>query len=236
MKAMILAAGLGTRLKPLTDTKPKALVEVAGMPLLLHSINKLKAAGVDSIIVNVHHFAQQLIDYVNSNDFGVPVTVSDETGQLLETGGGLKKAEAFFNDGKSFLVCNVDVLSGTDLQKVVEEHAASHALVTLVVKARRTARYFLFDRNLQLCGWKNTKTDEVKTAREATFYYPYAFSGIQVVRPEIFPFITEQGKFSLTALYLRLAENHQIRAYVDDAWWFDLGKYEDIGSIEEYLK
>ncbi len=233
---MILAAGLGTRLRPLTDNKPKALVAVAGMPLLLHSINKLKAAGVDSIIVNVHHFAEQLIDYVNNHDFGVPVTISDESGHLLETGGGLKKAEAFFNDGKSFLLCNVDVLSGTDLKKVIESHAASNALVTLVVKARQTARYFLFDRNLQLCGWKNTKIGEVKTAREATFYYPYAFSGIQVVRSEIFPFITEQGKFSLTEVYLRLAANHEIRAYVDDAWWFDLGKFEDIESIEEYLK
>ena len=163
MKALIFAAGLGTRLKPLTDTMPKALVPIDGKPLLEHVILKLKAAGFNQIIVNVHHFPDQIIDFLKSkNNFDLRIEVSDERDKLLDTGGGVKKAKWFFDDGKPFLVHNVDILSNIDLQSLYQQHLETSPLATLVVSEHDTFRYFLFDKEARLKGWINEKTGEVR--------------------------------------------------------------------------
>jgi len=227
MKAMILAAGLGTRLKPLTDTIPKALVKVYGVTLLEQSLFHLKKSGINQVIINVHHFAEQIVDYLKINhDFGMKITISDESGKLLDTGGGLKKASWFFNDDTPFLVRNVDVLCDLDLDKLKEHHYENSGLATLVVRERVSTRYLIFDENMQLCGWENTKTGEKKIIRpHSVNRRQLAFSGIQVVDPKIFALITETGKFSLTELYLRLSAEHKIVGYIDkDSYWRDGGK------------
>jgi len=227
MKAMILAAGLGTRLKPLTDTIPKALVTVHGVTLLEQSLLHLKKSGINQVIINVHHFAGQIIDYLRMNgDFGIDIAISDESGELLDTGGGVKKASWFFNDADPFIVQNVDVISDIDLQKIVDYHIDKKSIATLVVKERETSRYFLFDDKLNLCGWENVKTGErVISGQTGVRLRQLAFSGIQVLDPGIFSFITETGKFSLTGMYLRLSAEHKIAGYVDkDSYWRDAGK------------
>ena len=227
MKAMILAAGLGTRLKPLTDTIPKALVEVDGVTLLEQSLVHLKKSGINQVIINVHHFAGQIIDFLKINhDFGMKITISDESGELLDTGGGLKKASWFFNDRQPFIVQNVDVISDLDLNKVLDYHIEMKCLAALVVKERETSRYFLFDDNLTLCGWENVKTGERHIPKQTvTAFRQLAFSGIQVMDPEIFNFITETGKFSLTGMYLRLSAENKIVGFIDrDSYWRDAGK------------
>jgi N-acetyl-alpha-D-muramate 1-phosphate uridylyltransferase len=227
MKAMLLAAGLGTRLRPLTDEIPKALVEVNGITLLEHSVNHLKKYRVNQVIINVHHFAEQIIDYLGrKNNFGMEITISDESGELLDTGGGLKKAAWFFKDGLPFIVRNVDVLSDLDLNKLVLHHFQKKGLATLVVRERETSRYFLFNEKLQLCGWENTKTVETRiTIPASTGLKQLAFSGIQIIDPKIFDLVTETGKFSLTEMYLRLSYEHKIFGFIDkDSFWLDAGK------------
>jgi len=238
MKALILAAGLGTRLKPLTDNKPKALVEVNSITLLEHTINKLKHAGVNEIIVNVHHFADQIKTFLEQkNYFDIYIEISDESYQLLDTGGGLKKASWFFDDNKPFFVHNVDVLSDINLGNLYQSHIINHSLVTLAVKDREASRYFLFDDSLQLCGWKNIKTGEVKISKNITeILIPLAFSGIQILSTDIFKLINETGKFSLTDTYVGLAKYNKITGYRHDKdFWLDLGKPEMIKEGEEFL-
>ncbi len=220
-------AGLGTRLKPLTEIIPKALVKVYGVTLLEQSLRHLKKSGINQVIINVHHFAGQIIDYLKMNhDFKMKITISDESDELLDTGGGLKKASWFFNDDTPFLVRNVDVLSNLDLDKLNEHHDKSGGLATLVVRERETSRYFLFNKDLQLCGWENKKTGEKKITRPASIdKRELAFSGIQVLDPKIFNLITETGKFSLTELYLRLSVEHKIVGVIDkNSFWADAGK------------
>jgi NDP-sugar pyrophosphorylase family protein len=227
VKAMILAAGLGTRLKPMTDTMPKALVRVQGKTLLEHAINHLAQFGIRQIIVNVHHFAGQIIDFLQvNNNFGLEITVSDESGELLDTGGGLKKVGPFFSDGNAFIVRNVDILSDLDLEKLLNFHWNHSPLATLAVRKRETSRYFLFDETGQLTGWKNKQTEKQIQVREPLGeQQQLAFSGIQVLDPQIFSLITEQGKFSLTELYLRLAATERIVCFHDDGLtWKDVGK------------
>jgi len=227
VKAMILAAGLGTRLKPLTDVKPKALLEINGTTLLEMAVAHLVQAGVKEIIVNVHHFADQVIDFLKQKEnFGVDITVFDESGQLLDTGGGLKKAADFFGDGRPFIVRNVDLVSDLDFSKMMGFHLMHSPLATLAVRNRETSRYFLFDDSDQLAGWTNTKTGETLQSRESRgVIRKLAFSGIQIIDPKIFPLITEEGKFSLTGLYLRLAKNEKIICYEDNfSKWKDIGK------------
>ncbi|MCX6306679.1 MAG: nucleotidyltransferase family protein [Bacteroidetes bacterium] len=228
MKAMILAAGLGTRLKPFTDSHPKALFCVDGKTLLEHALNHLKSAGIDDVIVNVHHFADQIIEFIKlNNSFGLNISISDETGQLLETGGGVKKAAWFFNDCDCAIIRNVDILSDLDLVKMAKVHLSSGALVTLAVRNRETSRYFLFDDQMHLCGWENRKSGERLLLRTPAKLKAFAFSGIQVVNPAIFPLIFEDGKFSLTNLYLRLAAEQTIAGYVEDGViWRDAGRSE----------
>ena len=227
MRAMILAAGLGTRLRPITDKIPKALVEVDGITLLEHSVNHLKKYGITQIIINVHHFAGQVIDYLRmNNDFGLELSISDESDELLDTGGGLNKASWFFDDGLPFLIRNVDVLSDLDLYKLIEYHGNCEGLATLVVRERETSRYLIFDDKLQLSGWENKKTGEKKVTRRTPIEKrELAFSGIQVLDPKIFNFITETGKFTLTGMYLRLSADHKIIGFFDkDSYWRDAGK------------
>ncbi|MCX6256631.1 MAG: nucleotidyltransferase family protein [Bacteroidia bacterium] len=237
MKAMIFAAGLGTRLSPLTDHKPKALIEINGKTLLELTVNKLIGYGFTNIIINVHHFADQIRNYLSiRNNFGIHIEISDESSQLLDTGGGLKKAAGFFSDGKPFLAYNVDIFSDIDLNGLYRYHA-SGSLVSLAVMERQSSRYFLFDDHLQLCGWKNTTTGEVRmSTQETKELRAFAFSGIQVIDPAIFPLIIEDGVFSLTGLYLRLAETRTIRAFVhNNNTFIDLGKPDSLIKAEEIM-
>jgi NDP-sugar pyrophosphorylase family protein len=240
MKAMILAAGLGTRLYPFTADHPKALYPYEGIPLLKHAIDHLTIAGITDIIVNVHHFADQIADYLRlNNNFNTNISLSDETGELLETGGGLKKARWFFNAGEDFIVRNVDLISDLDLNALIANHRESAALATLAVRRRVTSRYFLFDSGMNLAGWENTtKGDFVwstpKNGKQQGInsgspdknsdYQRFAFSGIQVMNSRIFDLIAEEGKFSLTAMYLRLSGDQCIKGYLESGdFWMDIG-------------
>jgi N-acetyl-alpha-D-muramate 1-phosphate uridylyltransferase len=239
MKAMIFAAGLGTRLKPITDNIPKALVEVRGITLLEHVVTKLITYGFDEIIINVHHHAQKVIDFVRlKNNFNIRIEFSDESDCLLDTGGGLKKASWFFNDNKPFLVHNVDVISDLDLENFYCSHVQSNALATLAVRNRPPQRYFLFDSDLNVCGWENLKTSEKIISRNSTPpMHALAFSGIHVISPQIFELMQETGKFSIVNVYLRLSTYHQIKGYLHDSgYWMDLGKPESIPQAEQILK
>jgi len=237
MKAMIFAAGLGTRLKTLTEHKPKALVECNGRTLLEYAILKLKYSGFSELVVNVHHYSEQIIDFINSHDFGIPIHISDETSQLLDTGGGLLNAKQFLDGKEPFLVCNVDILSTIDFQKMIAFHNQYNALATLAVSDRKTSRYLLFDTENQLCAWENCNTQEKKIVLPREKYIPLAFSGIQIVSPKIFDFITESGKFAIMDLYLRLAKSQPIIAYDHTGdFWLDIGKFEEFESIENQIK
>jgi NDP-sugar pyrophosphorylase family protein len=238
MKAMIFAAGLGTRLKPITDFKPKALVEVNGITLLEHTINRILLNGFNEIIINVHHFSDQIISFLKQrNNFGIRMEISDESGQLLDTGGGLKKAGWFFNDNEPFLVHNVDVISDIDLECMYQSHVQSNALATLAVRQRETSRYFLFNDEFKLCGWKNKKTGETKISSvNADSLISLAFSGIQVLDQSIFELITETGKFSMIDVYLRLSTYHKIIGFRhDNDYWIDLGKPDSLKEAENIL-
>ncbi len=229
MKAMILAAGLGTRLKPFTGQHPKALYEVQGKTLLEHAIEHLRTANIKDVIVNVHHFADQIIKFIHlHNNFGFNISISDETGELLETGGGVKKAAWFFKDCDCALVRNVDILSDLEINRMVTCHLNSDAMATLAVRKRETSRYFLFDDEMTLAGWENRKTGEQRLSRQVDAPVSLGFSGIQVLNPDIFPLITEKGKFSLTDLYLRLATDQKIKGYLEEGTlWEDIGKMQN---------
>lgn len=237
MKAMILAAGLGTRLRPLTNDRPKALVEVAGKTLLEITLARLLEFGIREVIVNAHHFADMLVEYLKAHDnFGLHIEISRED-MLLDTGGGLKKAAYFFmnHDDEPFILHNVDVLSTIDLGRMAEAHRKSGALATLAVQDRKTSRYLLFDQELQLCG-RRVVQDEI--ARRAPRLDPLAFSGIHVVSPRIFPLIKENGIFSIIDVYLRLGGGGEkiVGFLANEYYWRDLGKPENIAQAEEDLR
>ncbi len=224
---MIFAAGLGTRLQGETADKPKALVEVGGKPLLQHAIEKLKADGVTKTVVNVHHFSEQVISFIESKDWGIPVFISDESDKLLETGGGLKKAAPFFATNEPVLIYNVDILSNFDLKTLEKEHIKSEALATVVVRNRETQRYFKFDSEKNLVGWLNKKTGETKISRPEEFEKgtEMAFSGIHMVQPDIFKFMPDEDRFSIVKVYLELAKTQRIKGYFDNSdLWIDVGK------------
>ncbi len=237
MKAIIFAAGLGTRLGEITRLRPKALVQLNGEPLIYHAIQKLKAAGVDELVVNVHHFSDQVIHYLLSKNFGLTIQISDESSELLDTGGGLKKARPWLDGDEPFIAWNVDVITSLDLTELVGYHNRIKPLVTLAVRKRTTSRYFLFDQHMQLVGWRNSSTGEVVRSRP-TLLPPenWAFSGIQVISPKIFDLIEESGKFSVTPLYLRLAKQYPVAGYPDRSdFWLDLGKPGQIEEAEKLL-
>ena len=237
MQAMILAAGLGTRLRPLTNYTPKAMVKVAEIPLLEIAIRRLIKYGFDDIIINVHHFAEQIIRFLDQKkNFGVKISISDEQDKILETGGGLKKARPFFNN-KPFLLCNADVLTNIDLKKMYNAHLERGALATLATRKRSTSRYFIFDENNLLHGWQNVKTSEVKMSRAKKGRLELrAFSGIHVINPEIFDLMTQEGKFSIIDVYLKAASDHLIYSYNhDNDIWLDVGKKENLDAAEEVV-
>lgn len=235
MKAFILAAGLGTRLYPFTSDRPKALVELKGKTLLERAIRKVSELEVSEIVVNVHHFGDQIINYLRENkNFGFPVTISEERDQLLDTGGAILKARPLLGENEPFLLYNVDVLSSVNLPDFLNFHNINNGLATLSVRNRQTDRYLIFNPEMLLSGWRNTKTGEEKFSRTGTDLKDFANSGIQIIRPEIFPLITESGKFSLIQLYLRLAKSEEIYGYLDTSeLWMDLGKPD---QLEEAAK
>jgi NDP-sugar pyrophosphorylase family protein len=236
MRAMILAAGLGTRLKPLTDSTPKALIKIKDHTLLELQISKLKAEGFNQLIINVHHFAEKVKEYLKQNNFfDCSIEISDESEKLLDTGGGLKKASHFFSDGKPFLVYNVDILSNIDLNKFMEIHLASKSIATVAVQKRESSRKFLFDKNSIFCGWMNEKSGEkIITRDEQSEFFPYAFSGVQIVDPGIFKYFPNKDVFSLVELYLTAAKREKIIGYVhNDDEWIDLGKMENLSDAEK---
>jgi len=236
---MIFAAGKGTRLKPLTDNIPKALIKVKGMPLLEHVIKHLKQFGVNEIIINVHYLAEQIKYFLKTkNYFNVQFHISDESDLLLDTGGGLKNAATFFNTHENFIVYNVDVLSDIDLNEMMNEHIKNGNLATLAVRNRHSNRYLLFDDELQLCGWENTKTSQKIISRMGyNMLKPFAFSGIHLINSDIFGLITEEGVFSMTEVYIRLAKNYKIKAYLhQNSQWYDIGKHDTLIEADKYYK
>lgn len=235
MKAMLLAAGLGTRLKPFTDSHPKALVTIKNKSLLQRNIEYLSSAGITDVIINVHHFADQISGLIKKNNgFGSKVSISDETNEVLETGGGLMKAKSFFENSQPFVLMNVDVLTDLNISKMIDQHISTKALATLAVTNRKTTRYFLFDDLQTLCGWKNIKTGEQKISKEAGKYFQKAFSGIHIISPEIFSLIKMKGKFSMIDVYLTLCKTHTITGFDHSTSKFiDVGKPESIQIAEE---
>jgi mannose-1-phosphate guanylyltransferase len=251
MKAMILAAGLGTRLKPLTDTLPKALVELSGRTLLEITLTRLRTFGITEVIINVHHFADKVIDYLKSQDnFGIRIEISREE-VLLDTGGGLKKAAWFFLEDpsrldESFLLHNVDVISNIDLSRMLQFHTENQALATLAVQSRQSSRYLLFDKQNQLRGRRidnkdtliasphdtvgATRHSPLPQSPEPSPLQPMAFSGIHILSPRLLPMLTEEGIFSIIPSYLRLtAQGEKILAFrADQYYWRDLGRPADL--------
>ena len=241
-QAMIFAAGLGTRLKPLTDTMPKALVKIGGEPLIKHVILRLKEAGFQRIVVNVHHFAQQIIDYLEENDhFGLDIRISDETEQLLETGGGIKKARELFDPHSPILIHNVDILSNMDLTAFYDQAVTSETDALLLVSKRNTKRYLLFDEEKQLVGWTNLATGEVKSphdwVRNDGSLQMLAFSGIHVFSPSLFPLMDEwPDRFPIIDFYLHACATYSITGFeAEQLHMIDVGKLDSLQQAEEFL-
>lgn len=240
---MILAAGLGTRLRPLTNDRPKALVEIEGRSLLEITLARLRTFGVHEVIINVHHFADKVAEYLQANrDFGMRITISRED-DLLDTGGGLKKAAWFFLENREganepFVLHNVDVLSTIDLHRMTELHAKRNALATLAVQSRKTSRYLLFDASMKLCGRRSGEDGKPEMVRAASDVTPLAFSGIHIISPKLLPMLSEEGAFSIITSYLRLAtQSESIQGFPsDDYYWRDLGKPENIAQAEHDIK
>ena len=242
MRAMILAAGLGTRLRPLTDDRPKALVEVAGRTLLETTLRRLASYGIREVIVNVHHFADMVVDYLKKNNsFGMRIEISREE-VLLDTGGGLKKAAWFFLEeghaDEPFLLYNVDVLSTIDFRRMAEFHKQHRALATLAVQDRKTSRYLLFDEQNQLCGRRAGRDQEPEIVRLSKQTQALAFSGVHVISPRLLPMMAEDGVFSIINSYLRLAgQGEKILAFrADEFYWRDLGRPENVAQATEDVK
>ena len=234
MKAILFAAGLGTRLQPFTNHKPKALVEVNNKTLLERNIRYLQHFGVNDVIVNVHHFAAMIEDTIKKNKgFGSNISISDEREAVLETGGGLKKAASFFAGDDTFVVMNADVLTNLDLGKMIAAHRRAKGIATLAVMQRASTRQLLFDNHMHLTGWVNNSTREERIARTANPANSFAFSGIHVVSHTLLHEIRFEGKFSLIDVYLDLAKTHLISGYDHTGGLFiDVGKPESIEAAE----
>ncbi|MGA7907913.1 MAG: nucleotidyltransferase family protein [Candidatus Sulfotelmatobacter sp.] len=243
MKAMILAAGMGTRLRPLTDRRPKALVEVGSRTLLEITLTRLQSFGVREVIINVHHFADMVIEYLNKNDnFGMRIEISRED-TLLDTGGGLMKAAWFFLEPANrtqepFILHNVDVISTIDLGRMVQFHTEDHALASLAVQERETSRYLLFDEQHRLCGRRAGRDGKPELVQPSPHWLALGFSGIHVISPRLLALITEHGAFSIVDSYLRLAaRGERILAFrADEYHWRDLGKPENVAQAVRDLK
>ena len=237
MKAMIFAAGLGTRLKPFTDNHPKALAIVNGKPLLQRNIEYLKSFGIDEIVINVHHFADQIIEFLEENNyFGIEIIISDETDQVLETGGGLVKAKANFDE--DFLVMNVDILTDLNLAEFIKAHQENKAIVSLAVSDRDSSRKLFFNEKNELKGWRNLKTEEeIKAVDSLDNCKDLAFSGIHVISPTLFEKITEKGKFSIMKVYMDLMQTESIIGFDHSGGiLIDVGRPESVLEAENYFK
>jgi len=237
MKAMILAAGLGTRLQPLTDSLPKALVKLGGITLLEITIEKLIKFGCDELVINVHHYASKIIDFLEQRKFfKCRINISDESDQLLDTGGGLKHAARFLEGNDPFILHNVDILSDInlfDLEKAYKNYG-NDVLATIVVNNRQTNRVFLVNREDQLCGWKNLMTGETKIATPSDMLESVSFCGIHMINPRIFNLIRMDGMFSMVDLYLQLCKEHKIRCWRNnEAKWIDVGTFENLKLAEK---
>jgi N-acetyl-alpha-D-muramate 1-phosphate uridylyltransferase len=234
MQSMIFSAGLGTRFKPWTNQHPKALAPVNGKSLLQRNIEYLQQYGIKDVIVNIHHFPDQIIDAINKNKgWGSNITFSDERDELLDTGGGLLKAKELFTQGEKFVTCNADILTDLNIDKLVAFHEQNKSLITFGVTNRKTSRYLLFDKNNRLVGWRNETTGEEKISIESTTKIPKAYSCIVVFEYEIFNLIPFTGKFSIIDVYLALAGQHKIMGYDHTGDRFvDVGKPESIALAE----
>ena len=238
--AMLFAAGLGTRLKPFTNEHPKALAQVNGKTLLQHNIQYLQSFGINKVVVNVHHFANQIIDIINENNaWGSNVLISDETNQVLETGGGLLKAIPLFGDAENIVVMNVDILTSLNIDKMFQQHINTNAMATLAVSNRTTSRNFVFNMDKKLCGWMNTATNELKGIEcfDEKQHTKLAFSGIHIINKKILSLIKQRGKFSMVDVYLDLMKTNDIIAFNHFTDKFiDVGKPESIAIAEGMFK
>jgi NDP-sugar pyrophosphorylase family protein len=238
MKAMILAAGTGTRLGSLTGETPKALIPVKGIPMLEHVVLKIMAAGFTQLIINIHHFGDQIIDFLASkNNFRMDIRISDERKYLLDTGGAIKQAEEFLRGDEPFLVHNVDIFSTIDLRTMYGAHIHSNSLATLLVSRRQTSRQLLFNKEDRLCGWRNRETGEVKSfdpTFDPSMYLEYAFGGVHLISPAIFNYMEDwTGKFSIIDFYLSICHKNPIRFYTENnLQWIDAGTVKGLEEAE----
>ena len=238
---MILAAGTGTRLQPQTDTMPKALIPARGIPMLEHVVMKIKAAGFADLVINIHHFGEQIVDFLASkNNFGMNIHISDERNYLLDTGGGIKQANFFLNGEEPFLVHNVDVFSDVDLKTMYNTHVSSKSLATLLVSQRRTSRQLLFNKEDRLCGWRNRETGEIKSFIpnfDPSIHMEYAFGGVHVISPEIFRYMEDwTGKFSIINFYLSMCHRYPIHFYTENnIQVIDAGKPKGLDEAGKWL-
>jgi len=239
MKAMILAAGRGTRLLPLTGSQPKALVPLNGKPLLFHVLSRLQAAGFREVVINVHHHAAKLIQYIASQPVpGLELSISDESGQLLDTGGALLHAAPLLEGGGDILVHNVDVLTDLSLTDLLDDHQRSDALVTLAVRDRQSGRYLLFNDRGQLVGWKDVRQEKsLWSDGPVEEVSALAFSGVQVISERLLELLPRRQRFAIIPEYISLARQHTLRSFIHNAGlWMDLGRPEDLRQAESYLQ
>lgn len=238
MNAMIFAAGLGTRLKPLTNNLPKALAPLNGEPLLWHAIKSMEQLAIDRVVVNIHHFSHLIKDYIASHQWDTEVIVSDESDLLLETGGGLLKAKDLFIPNQSILIQNVDVLTSTDIGSFIKKHEIDKSHATLMVKDRITSRYLVFDEQMNLCGWKNKNNNEEIAVRKVNNTSDFAFSGLHLIEPELLNEMGEVRPFSIIQAYLELAKHYKIKGYkvANNEAWFDVGTIEKLKEAELYYQ
>lgn len=236
MQAMILAAGLGTRLKPLTDETPKALIEVNGRTLLEIAIRNLIENDFHKIVINVHHHSEKVKQFINSNTFAADIIISDETDLLLDTGGGIKNALRYF-ENSPVLVHNVDIISNLDLNEFYNYHLSDDSLASLVVSKRVSSRYLLFNDENILCGWEDVKKNEKIVVKESPTYQQLAFNGIHIINPELIKKFPDEKVFSVIKAYLNAAVEEEINAYLcNDIKWLDVGKIDSISKAEELIK
>lgn len=238
MKAMIFAAGIGSRLKPLTDHTPKALVELRGLPLLQHQLNLLKSAGIREIVINIHHHAEIMlafIEKISTHEFSI--SVSDETDQLLDTGGGLKKAAQWLTGDEAFFVLNADVICNFDLLEMHMNHLETKSDVSLAVTNRSSSRQLLFDSTDRLCGWKNEQSGELKRIEPLRDGNPFSFSGIHLINPSVLSFFGDESVFSIIDFYLNHGNHLKIQAFHHQKeGWFDLGDLKKLEMAERYYQ
>ncbi|MEN2436451.1 sugar phosphate nucleotidyltransferase [Weeksellaceae bacterium A-14] len=237
MKALIFAAGKGTRLKPFTDHHPKALAEVNGIPLLERNIRFLQGFGIQDFVINIHHFGSQITDFLKKRDcFGARIEISDESEELLETGGGLMFARHLLDHGEDFLIMNADILTDLNISDFIREHQRNHHFVTLAVSDRESSRKLLFNEEMVLRGWLNVKTGEQRLAEFNKGFRALAFSGIHCISPQIFNKIKRTGKFSIMEEYLDLMQTEMIHGYLHNARIIDVGKPGSVAEAEKYFK